>query len=162
MAMTRVDQRRRFGMAVRCGGAILLAFALSAAGALAQEAMPRVELSIGMYRLDAEVAARDQDRERGLMHRRHLPGNSGMLFIFPAAAGYCMWMKNTLIPLSVAFIDDEGRIVNIAKMAPQTEDSHCAAQPARFALEMNQGWFAQRGLAAGAMVRGLPGFPAAR
>lgn len=109
-----------------------------------------------MYRLKAEVAARDQDRERGLMFRRHLPANAGMLFVFHGAAAYCMWMKNTLVPLSVAFLEESGRIINIEDMTPQTEVSHCAAQPARFALEMNRGWFAGRGLKAGAIVRGLP------
>jgi uncharacterized membrane protein (UPF0127 family) len=86
-----------------------------------------------------------------------MPSNAGMLFIFDEAGEQCMWMKNTLIPLSVAFIDDAGTIVNIEDMAPQTLDSHCARRPARYALEMNRGWFAARGIKPGSRLRGIPG-----
>lgn len=147
--------KARRGWRAACGVGAMAAM-IAAGGARAQETLPKVELSVGMYRLEAEVAASDRDRERGLMFRRHLPANAGMLFVFPAAAPYCMWMKNTLVPLSVAFLDDAGRIVNIEEMAPQTEVSHCAVQPARFALEMNPDWFSRRGLKVGAIVRGLP------
>ena len=89
------------------------------------------------------------------MYRTSLAPNGGMLFVFEQPGEQCMWMKNTLLPLSVAFIDDDGSIVNIADMQPQTEDPHCAAKPVRYALEMTQGWFAERGIRAGSRLRGL-------
>ena len=94
---------------------------------------------------------------RGLMHRESMPQNAGMLFIFDEATQHCMWMKNTLIPLSVAFIDEQGAIINIEDMAPKTENSHCARKPARYALEMNRGWFAARGIKPGSRISGIPG-----
>jgi uncharacterized membrane protein (UPF0127 family) len=92
---------------------------------------------------------------QGLMHRQSLGANAGMLFIFDEAQIHCMWMKNTLIPLSVAFIDASGTIINIADMQPHSEQSHCASTPAVFALEMTKGWFAQRGVKPGTKVGGL-------
>ena len=134
-----------------------LAFFLFAAGAaLAQSPANTVRLTAGVHLITAEVAADDPMRMRGLMFRESLPQNRGMLFIFDAKTVQCMWMRNTLIPLSVAFIDDDGRIVNIEDMKPQTEDSHCAKTPVRYALEMTQGWFAQRGLKAGTVIGGIP------
>jgi hypothetical protein len=103
----------------------------------------------------AEVADSMGTRMEGLMHRKAMEPNAGMVFVFEEDAAHCMWMKNTLIPLSVAFIDNSGTILNIADMQPQSEQTHCAAKPARFALEMNKGWFAQRGIKAGAKLRGL-------
>jgi uncharacterized membrane protein (UPF0127 family) len=94
------------------------------------------------------------------MNRRALPAQRGMVFVFTQAARHCMWMKNTFIPLSVAFLDEDGRILNIADMTPHSEESHCAAAPARFALEMNRGWFADKGLGAGVTIRGLDRLPA--
>ncbi|MDR2365716.1 MAG: DUF192 domain-containing protein [Zoogloeaceae bacterium] len=120
-----------------------------------QAVMPRVELSIGLYRILAEVAATPARRGAGLMGRRGMAGHEGMLFVFPQSDRHCMWMKNTFIPLSVAFLDAKGRIINIRDMRPQSEDNHCADAPARFALEMNRGWFAEKGIAAGAQVQGL-------
>ena len=105
--------------------------------------------------LRAEVADRDETRSLGLMHRTSLPPNGGMLFVFDQSAVHCMWMKNTLLPLSVAFLDEAGAIVNIADMQPLDEATHCAARPARYALEMTQGWFAERGIRAGMRLRGL-------
>ncbi|MDD3354607.1 DUF192 domain-containing protein [Zoogloea sp.] len=131
--------------------ATLGAFALPV---LAQSPMPRTELSVGMYRIDAEVAATQEHRMVGLMQRRSLPANGGMIFVFAEPRRHCMWMKNTPLPLSVAFLDEEGRIINIADMQPHSEDNHCAARPARFALEMSQGWFRQKGLDAGTKVMG--------
>ena len=127
---------------------------LAAASAFAQQ-LPVVELGAGMHLIRAEVADRDATRSLGLMHRTSLPQNGGMLFVFDADAIHCMWMKNTLIPLSVAFLDAQGAIINIADMQPHSEQSHCAARPSRYALEMTQGWFAQRGLRAGTRLRGL-------
>jgi hypothetical protein len=134
---------------------LLVALAFAAAPALAQQS-PVAELSAGMYRIRAEVVADYAARAQGLMHRKHLAQNAGMLFIFDEHGIHCMWMKNTLIPLSVAFIDDRGAIVNIADMEPHSEASHCAAQPVKYALEMNRGWFAARGIKPGARLGGVP------
>lgn len=123
--------------------------------ASAQPVMPVVELSAGMYRIEAELAATQEHRLFGLMERRSMPQNHGMLFVFTERRAHCMWMKNTLLPLSVAFLDEEGRILNVEDMQPQTEDNHCAARPARFALEMNLGWFRQKGLGAGTKIQGV-------
>jgi uncharacterized protein len=127
--------------------------------AWAQNAMPVMELNAGFHRIEAEVAASDQNRQVGLMNRQAMPQQHGMLFVFTQPNTHCMWMRNTLIPLSVAFIDDEGYIINIEDMKPQTEDNHCARRPARFALEMNLGWFAQRGLKPGVRLGGLDKAP---
>ncbi|HEX5093907.1 MAG TPA: DUF192 domain-containing protein [Burkholderiales bacterium] len=133
-----------------------LALAFAAAAALAQQpSLPKVQLGAGMYLIQAEVADRDDTRTTGLMHRTSLPQNGGMLFVFDAPEVPCMWMKNTLLPLSVAFLDAGGTIVNIADMQPLSEDTHCAARPALYALEMKQGWFAERGIRTGMKLRGL-------
>jgi uncharacterized membrane protein (UPF0127 family) len=123
---------------------------------------PRVELHWGMHRIEAEVAHRPAQLAQGLMHRREMAMHRGMLFVFEGEARHCMWMRNTLIPLSVAFLDGEGRVINIADMAPQDETAHCAARPARYALEMNRGWFAARGVREGAAIGGLGRAPAFR
>lgn len=145
----------------RCAlaAAICAAMMLASAGATAQ--FGRIELSAGMHRIDAEVATDLRSRALGLMNRREMAPQRGMLFAFPEAAGHCMWMKNTLLPLSVAFLDEKGRIINIEDMAPETEDSHCAAAPAYYALEMNQGWFRHRGIKAGDQIRGVTAVRAA-
>ena len=116
-----------------------------------------VQLNAGMYLIRAEVAADFASRARGLMHRQALAPNAGMLFVFDEPSVHCMWMKNTLIPLSVAFLDEQGAILNIADMTPHSEQPHCAAKPARYALEMNGGWFAARGIKPGMRVGGIPG-----
>jgi len=134
----------------------LFAFvALVAAPALAQH--PVAQLNAGMHLIRAEVVSDPGTRAQGLMYRKSMAQNAGMLFIFDEAQVHCMWMKNTLIPLSVAFIDDRGAIVNIEDMEPQTEASHCAGQPVRYALEMNRGWFAARGVKPGSRLGGIPG-----
>ena len=135
---------------------LLLCLALVAAPAAAQQ-LPVVQLNAGMHLIRAELAADYASRMTGLMHRASMPSNAGMLFIFDEATTHCMWMKNTLLPLSVAFIDERGAIINVEDMAPQTEDSHCASRPARYALEMNRGWFAARGLKPGSRISGIPG-----
>jgi uncharacterized membrane protein (UPF0127 family) len=124
--------------------------------AQAQQPLPTVKLNFGIHLVTAELADNDASRMRGLMFRERLASNHGMLFVFDARAVHCMWMRNTLIPLSVAFVDDDGSILNIEDMQPKTEISHCAAKPVRYALEMDKGWFAQRGLKAGAKMTGLP------
>jgi len=127
---------------------------LAASGAVAQ--LPVVELKAGMHLIRAEVASDFSTRGRGLMHRKSLAPNAGMLFIFDAPAIHCMWMKNTYIALSVAFMDAQGTIVNIADMQPHSEDSHCAARPALYALEMERGWFEKRGIKPGVRLGGIP------
>jgi uncharacterized membrane protein (UPF0127 family) len=127
---------------------------LAALPAYAQT-LPVVQLSAGMHLIRAEVAADMASRSRGLMFRKSLAQNAGMVFVFDEASQHCMWMKNTLIPLSVAFLDDNGTIINIENMAPQTEDTHCAARPARYALEMDRGWFAARGIKPGTKLGGM-------
>ena len=117
--------------------------------AVAQTAMPVLELTAGFHRIEAEVAANDQNRQIGLMKRREMAPQHGMLFVFTQPNTHCMWMRNTLLPLSVAFLDEEGRIINVEDMQPQTDDNHCARRPASYALEMNLGWFSQRGFKAG-------------
>jgi uncharacterized membrane protein (UPF0127 family) len=133
-----------------------------AAGAVAQDAMPVVELTAGFHRIEAEVAANDQNRQVGLMNRKAMPPQRGMIFVFAQERTHCMWMRNTYLPLSVAFLDADGAILNIEDMQPQTEDNHCAKRPARYALEMNQGWFAQRGIKPGARLGGLERLPPPR
>jgi len=132
----------------------LLPLLFLAAPAAAQE-LRVVELRAGMHLIRAEVAADYSTRGRGLMFRKSLAPNGGMLFIFDAADLHCMWMKNTYIPLSVAFLDAQGAIINIADMQPHSEQSHCAARPAAYALEMTRGWFAERGVKPGTKLGGL-------
>ena len=143
-----------FTPSVRRFAAILCLFA--AAPVLAQQRMPVIALNAGMYVIQAEVAVRESEREQGLMFREKMGPGEGMVFMFDAPAGVCMWMKNTLLPLSVAFMDEDGRIVNIEDMKPQTLDSHCAAKPVRYALEMNLGWFKQKNIKPGTIIGGLP------
>jgi uncharacterized membrane protein (UPF0127 family) len=136
-----------------------LTLLLAAAPAFAQEPqldLPRVELSAGMHKIEAQVARTPIETANGLMWRRQMPQHEGMLFVFPQAFQQCFWMKNTLLPLSAAFIDDDGTIVNIADMQPQSLESHCAQRPVRYVLEMNQGWFAKRGIKAGMKLAGPP------
>ncbi len=137
-------------------------FLLGTLACAAAQAAPTIELSAGMHRIEAEVANNNADRATGLMNRPSMPMHRGMLFVFPEAAVQCFWMKNTLIPLSIAFLDDAGKIVQIADMQPQSLDNHCSAKPVRFALEMNAGWFRSRGLSAGAKLSGLDKAPPGR
>jgi uncharacterized protein len=131
-----------------------LLLALPVAAALAQ-ALPVTELRAGMHLIRAEVAADFSTRARGLMHRKELAPNSGMLFLFDGPSQQCMWMKNTYIPLSVAFLDEQGTIINIADMQPHSEQTHCSARPALYALEMTRGWFAERNIKPGTKLGGL-------
>ena len=135
------------------------AFALSAAlltlSAHAQNRLPVTELTAGFHRIEAEVAVDQASQAKGLMYRRSMPANHGMLFVFPRTDRHCMWMRNTLMPLSVAFLDAQGKIINIEDMQPETEDNHCAASPARYALEMNIGWFSAKGIKPGFQIGGI-------
>jgi uncharacterized protein len=128
-------------------------------GALAQTPQPKlptIALNAGIHLIQAELAQSAEERIIGLMFRSSMPVNDGMLFAFERAGVQCFWMKNTLLPLSAAFVADDGRIVNIEDMQPQSEDSHCSAKPVRFVLEMNQGWFARRGIKPGSRLQGAP------
>jgi len=136
--------------------AATLLVAVTAATAQPQLDLPRVPITAGMYRIDAQVASTPQQRQVGLMFRENLPQQEGMLFVFEQPAVQCFWMKNTLVPLTAAFVADDGRIVNLADMQPQTTDSHCSEAPVRYVLEMNQGWFAKKGLRKGAKLAGAP------
>jgi uncharacterized protein len=138
---------------------ILAGLLLGHAIAAAAQALPVMELTAGFHRIEAEVAANDPARMQGLMQRKAMPQQRGMLFVFAQEAQHCMWMRNTFIPLAVAFLDAGGRIINVEEMRPRTEDNHCAARPARYALEMNAGWFAQRGLKAGDAIGGIERAP---
>ena len=139
--------------------ALLTATGLAAGLALAQDLqqkLPAITLGAGMHLIHAEVAQSPEQRATGLMNRPTMAASDGMLFVFEEASEQCFWMKNTLLPLSIAFIADDGSIVNIADMKPQALASHCSAKPVRYALEMNQGWFAKRGIKAGTKLRGQP------
>jgi uncharacterized membrane protein (UPF0127 family) len=109
-----------------------------------------------MYQIRAEIASNNASREVGLMYRTYLPPDDGMLFIFENKAGHCFWMRNTKIPLSIAFIADDGKILNIEDMQAMTENNHCPVAPIRYALEMNQGWFSKKGISTGFVINGLP------
>ena len=140
-----------------CAGALMAAAPLvSHAQATPQTDLPRITLQAGMYRIDTQVAQTQEQRQVGLMYRKEMPQQEGMLFVFEQPAVQCFWMKNTLLPLTAAFIADDGTIVNLADMKPQTTDSHCSAKPVRYVLEMNQGWFQKKGLKAGAKLAGAP------
>lgn len=141
--------------------ALVLTFALVGTSfwAFAQQAqmqLPRTKLSAGMHLLDVQLAQTPQERQIGLMFRKEMPQHEGMLFVFEQPATQCFWMRNTLIPLTAAFVADDGTVVNLADMKPQSDDSHCSSKPVRFVLEMNQGWFARRNIQAGFRLGGQP------
>jgi len=147
-------------LAAIAAGSMLALCSAAVTSALAQ--MPVMTLGAGMHLIQAEVANTNESRMQGLMYRKSLGANNGMLFVFTEDERHCMWMKNTFVPLSVAFIDAKGRIVSIHDMEPQTENSHCATAPARFALEMNKGWFKSKGIAPGVQLRGIEKAPPPR
>ncbi|WP_426146344.1 DUF192 domain-containing protein [Polaromonas sp. DSR2-3-2] len=116
--------------------------------------LQRVKLNAGMHVIDAQVALTPQERQIGLMQRKNMPQHEGMLFVFEQASVQCFWMKNTLLPLTAAFVADDGTIVNTADMKPETTDSHCSAKPVRYVLEMNKGWFVKKGITQGSKLSG--------
>lgn len=116
--------------------------------------LPRAQLVAGIFLIDVQVAQSPQELATGLMYRRGMPQQEGMLFVFERPSIQCFWMKNTVMPLTAAFIAEDGTIVNLADMKPQTTDSHCSTRPVRHVLEMNQGWFAQRGIRPGYRLSG--------
>lgn len=144
---------------------LLAAMALLSQGVWAQDNpqmnLQRVKLSAGMHLIDAQVALTPEQRQIGLMFRKEMPQHEGMIFVFEQPTQQCFWMKNTLLPLTAAFVADDGTIVNLADMKPQTTDAHCSTQPVRYVLEMNKGWFAKKGIKAGTRLGG-PIFEARR
>jgi len=145
-----------FKKQLRC---LLTVISLIAPGlALAQVnvGLPTIELKAGMYRIQAELADNPKARQVGLMNRTSMPTNSGMLFVFDQKAAHCFWMNNTKIPLSIAFIGDDGKIVNIEEMQADTTNNHCPKAAVRYALEMNKQWFAERVIVPGTVITGLP------
>lgn len=137
----------------------LVALWMSTTSAFAQDPqmdLQRTRLSAGMYQIDAQVALTPQQQQTGLMYRKEMPQAEGMLFVFEQPSTQCFWMKNTLLPLSAAFVADDGRIVNLVDMQPLTLDSHCSEEPVRYVLEMNQGWFAKKNIKKGAKLTGAP------
>lgn len=139
--------------------AALLAMLLGPLPAQAQDraqSLPTVTLGAGFHNIKAEVALTEKEHEIGLMHRTSMGPNEGMIFVFDRPGQQCFWMKNTLIPLAVAFIADDGSIVNLDEMKPETLNPHCSTKPVRFVLEMNTGWFSKRGIKAGLKLTGKP------
>jgi uncharacterized protein len=120
----------------------------------AQTNLPRIKLGAGMHQIDTQLAQTPEQRQIGLMWRKTMPQHEGMLFIFEQPSKQCFWMMNTLLPLTAAFVADDGTVVNLVDMQPQTTDSHCSEKPVRYVLEMNQGWFAKKGIKAGARLTG--------
>ena len=140
--------------------AIALSLLVSSAIVMAQDEpqldLPRAKLSAGVYQITAQVAQTPNQRSTGLMFRKEMPQAEGMLFIFEQAGMQCFWMKNTLIPLTAAFVADNGEIVNLVDMKPHSAAPHCSTKPVRYVLEMNQGWFAKKSIKAGAKLSGEP------
>ena len=136
--------------------ALVVLSTLAAAQDDPQMNLQRTALQAGMHRIDAQVALTPEQRQIGLMWRKAMPAHEGMLFIFDAPSKQCFWMKNTLLPLTAAFVDEDGTIVNLEDMKPQTTDPHCSAKPVRYVLEMNKDWFVKKGIKAGAKLTGVP------
>lgn len=138
---------------------LLIGHGIASAEDSPQMQLQRIPLSIGIHQIDTQLAVTSEQREIGLMFRKDMPQNEGMLFIFENPSRLCFWMKNTLLPLTAAFVADDGTIVNLENMKPQTTESHCSAKPVRFVLEMNQGWFAKKGIKPGTKLSGRPFSP---
>jgi uncharacterized membrane protein (UPF0127 family) len=153
-AMRRVVQGLRAGLL--WGAALLAGMALAQGGGEQPQRLQAITLTAGMHNIRAELAITPEQRQKGLMYRRDLATHEGMLFVFDEPAPQCFWMKNTPTPLTIAFLADDGSIVNLADMKPFDEASHCSAKPVRLVLEMNQGWFAKRGFKAGTKLGGAP------
>lgn len=140
----------------RCALTAAWSLGMSAVACSHTSTLQRAQLSAGIHIIHAEIANSPESRERGLMLRQSLGANEGMLFVFDKPDQQCFWMRNTLIALSIAFIADDGSIINLADMTPKTETPHCSKGSVRYALEMNQGWFAKHGIEAGTRINGLP------
>jgi len=139
---------------------LLTSLTLMSAAALAQETpqtnLQRTTLTAGIHQIDAQLSITPAEHAIGLMYRKEMEQHEGMLFVFPTPSLQCFWMKNTVIPLTVAFLADDGMILNMDDMKPQTEESHCSIKPVRYVLEMNKGWFAKKGIKAGMKLTGQP------
>lgn len=149
-AMTSLKKRAALAATVLVWGAV------AAHAQDGPQKLPTIRLNAGMHLIQAELAQTPQEHGIGLMFRKTMGANEGMLFAFDEKREQCFWMKNTLLPLSVAFVADDGSVVNVEDMKPQTLDSHCSTKPVRFVLEMNQGWFAKRGIKPGSKLQGAP------
>jgi uncharacterized protein len=137
--------------------AVLLSAVINTSASAQEEPqmnLQRAQLTIGMHQIDAQLALTPQQRQIGLMWRKSMPQHEGMLFVFEQPSKQCFWMKNTFLPLTAAFVEDDGTIVNLADMKPQTTEPHCSAKPVRYVLEMNQGWFAKKNIKAGSKISG--------
>lgn len=134
--------------------AVLIAPLCAATQTGPQLDLQRTKLSAGMHLVDVQIAQTPEQRQIGLMMRREMPQQEGMIFVFEQTSRQCFWMKNTLLPLTAAFLADDGRIVNMADMKPLTEDAHCSNEPVRYVLEMNKGWFAKKGIKSGSKLSG--------
>ena len=121
-----------------------------------QPRLRTIDLTAGIHVIKTELAITPEQQQTGMMFRREMGTSEGMLFVNDEPGVRCFWMRNTLVPLTIAFIADDGTIVNLADMDAQSEQSHCSARPVRYALEMNRGWFAKRGLKAGVRLQGQP------
>lgn len=150
----RPTRRRIARWLVGALGAAATSIALAQAGT--PQNLPTLQLSAGIHTIKAMVARSMEERSTGLMFRTDMAPSDGMLFVFEAPAEQCFWMRNTPLPLSAAFVLDDGTIANIEDMKPQTLDPHCSAKPVRYVLEMHQGWFAKRGIKAGSKLSGAP------
>lgn len=135
-------------------GAVLLSTPASAQEG--PQRLPTIQLGTGMHNIKAEVARTPDEHQIGLMFRQSMGTHEGMLFVFDQPSQQCFWMKNTLIPLSIAFIADDGTVVNLDEMKPKSLDTHCSTKPVRFVLEMNTGWFTKRGVKPGSKIIGAP------
>jgi hypothetical protein len=156
---TQPPARRSAAAAAAATLIVLASAAVAQSGP--QPRLPTVDLRAGMHVIKAELAVTPEQQATGMMFRKEMNGNEGMLFVNEVKSPRCFWMRNTLVPLSIAFIDDDGTIVNLADMQPRDERSHCSKQPVRFALEMPQGWFGKRGIKPGFRLAGPPfGAPA--
>jgi len=158
MAKNGIVSQTRQGMALAWAAAAAMSSVCGAATAqdAPQRLQNRTTLGAGMYNMQVEVAMTPQEHAIGLMHRTSMGANEGMLFVFDRPGVQCFWMKNTLIPLAVAFLADDGTVVNLDEMKPQTLDSHCSTQPVRYVLEMNTGWFKKKGVKPGQKLSGAP------
>ncbi len=144
-------ERRRPGR--RIEGVLFILFLLWIIPIARSQTILTIPLYIGQREIRVEVAKTPEERSHGLMGRKYLGKEEGMLFIFETEDRHGFWMKDTFIPLSIAFIDKNGRIVWITDMKPLTLDSHVPPQPILYALEMNKGWFSSRGIKLGDVVR---------
>jgi uncharacterized protein len=135
-----------------------LSFAQSSSPNAPQPPLPTIKVKAGMFIVTAEVAKEPAERSMGLMFRQTMEPDHGMLFVFDRADLHCFWMRNTLLPLSIAWLTEDGTIVSIADMTPKSETNNCPTGVAKYALEMNQGWFKKKGLKAGSKLKAPPLF----